>query len=308
MLCESTTYEANWTENMASISNDPILSKALSISTCTNIFKCNDNSNKNNINVGQFVDFLRNESNTNSITQCMIRHIGCRYPINLKLSEKSSKPSKLAVKNADTDGDKKQDMDFYNQVTISFNDGTSTKSIKVFNNTTLHVTGCKSPMEARIIATFAWDLIGQVFPHVTTLVYKQNIHMLNATCEIGYSFNLRNLYSHLRRHIYVSYDPIDSKYPGAIAKYPVGQGEDGRQKHATIMLFASGNVAFSSNCLEHVIAAYNFFVHFAKMEQANIQSKEPILSKKKLEQTTKKRPYNLKGPRKNAKIQRATVI
>jgi TATA-box binding protein (TBP) (component of TFIID and TFIIIB) len=189
---------------------------------------------------------------------------------------------------------------------MGFNDGTSTKSIKIFRNLTLHVTGCKAPSEARVVATLAWDMLCLVYPVLKQAVYEQNIQMLNATCEFDYSFSLKNLHGQMRKQVFTTYDPLESSYPGAIAKFPV-EGP-GKPSNVTIMMFASGNVAFSAKSLGNILQAYKFLLEFITDEKPNIQSKEPILSKRKLEENTPRRKYTLKGPRKNARIDCSITI
>lgn len=314
MLCETVLDEINWTENLASFVPNPILTKQIGTSTCTSIFKCKhfcddrpeaSSMLKQGINIPALVEFLTNANNKQLIDSCISRYLGNRYQLHLKTpnSSKSSPNSKQARANK-----KKGTDDFFNQLTLSYNDTISTKSVKIFSNMTIHVTGCKSPIEARVVATLAWDLICQCSPFVADIVYSQSIKMLNATCEASYSFSLRSLFTQMRRHIYISYDPIDSKYPGAIAKFPVHTLPGEEVKTVTIMIFASGCIAFSANSLEHIMEAYNFLVDFLTVERMNIQSREPILSKQKIAESVKKRPYNLKGPRKNARIKHTILI
>jgi hypothetical protein len=317
MLCERSADEAEWEADMATIAPDELLASQLKISTCTSIFHClgGAGTDKMTIGIKQLIAFLCSPSNSDAVTRCMIRHIGERLPISLKHPQGAAPAQAQAPGSDAEDGSSSSPAsgasgaagDFFNQATLAFNNGASTKSIKIFNNLTLHVTGCKSPAEARVCATFAWDLIQHVFPYVSSARYVQKIQMLNATCEVGFSFNLRNLQARMRRHVPVTYDPVESQYPGAIAKFPIERAPAGT-KPVSIMMFASGNVTISAKSLRHISAAYAFLLNFLKTERASVQSKEPILSKKKLEQTVKRRAYTLKGPRKNARAPSSLVV
>lgn len=247
------------------------------------------------------------EKSSRIITDCMNMHLGCRYPIHIKVPGDNVTPV----------DPKKALGDFYNQMTLSIKDDASTKSIKIFNNLTLHVTGCKSPYEGRVVATLAWDLLSQVYSFIRYERYTQSIQMINATSEVNYSFNLKNMSARLRQFstsvMDVKYDPMESDYPGALAKIIVPQGQDSlssgaKGRHVTVMIFASGNLAFSGRSLADIAHAYSVMVSFVADSRPGIQSKEPILSKKKLEETTKKRKYTLRGPRKNAKKLNAIVV
>lgn len=324
MLCTISDEEKHWIDVINSIPDAThILSKVLNISTITSVFKrCPAqvditasepediiSVNTQSVRLADFMSFLTNADNDASITKCMTLHLGQRMPIYIK------PPGGGEAKEGkeDTLGD------FYNQLTMSIKDESSTKSIKIFNNLTLHVTGCKSPYEARVIATFAWDMLSHVYPFIRNEKYTQDIQMINATAEVNYSFNLKNYAAHLRESTtsvaHVKYDPMESDYPGAIAKIEIPQGVDDSTsakrpgpKTVTVMIFASGNLAFSGRSMKDIVFAYTTIVGFVENNKASIQSKVPILSKKRQEETVKKRKYTLKGPRKNAKKLNAIVV
>ena len=329
MLCDISMEEAMWAEVTQSIqSAGHVLNKALGISTITSVFKRNLIIDKTStststptpdddetilpppksVNLADFMTFLTDtEKSPDIITACMTLHMGQRYPIHIKVPGDGAAASK---------NPKKALGDFYNQMTLSIKDGTSTKSIKIFNNLTLHVTGCKSPYEGRVVATLAWDLLSKVYPFVRDERYTQSIQMINATSEVNYSFNLKNLSARLRQHassiLDVKYDPMESDYPGALAKVSIpnsfADSAGTKGKHVTVMIFASGNLAFSARSLSDIAYAYTVMVGFFADSKTIIQSKEPILSKKRLEETTKKRKYTLRGPRKNAKKINAIIV
>jgi TATA-box binding protein (TBP) (component of TFIID and TFIIIB) len=376
MLCAVTEEERTWEQMRTSIVADPdIISKPLSISTITSIFKSAEKLRS--VQLAEFVAFLTCKDNKERIDKCVVSHLGQRFQLSLKTpgggggganddpgstgingkrkkrenretkrsDERSDEPSSASSGEEDSNeldrelereiekelggGEQDQDQgseDFYNQLTLSFRDQESNKSIKIFNNLTLHVTGCKSPIDARIVATFAWDMLSFVYPQIVAIRYEQQIQMMNATCEVSFSFNLAKLTGQLKKYIVAKYDPVESKYPGAIGKYPVGlldrvdvhnntnnntnntNTNNGTKDNVTIMMFASGNVTFSSKSLGPITEAYTFFTRFVDAERANVQSKEVILSKKRLDEITKKRKYTLSGPRKNSKTVNAIVI
>lgn len=334
MLCDCTQEEMAWADNMMAVnriclSKSHVLAKPLTISTSTNVFKCIGIRSVTRdgeppvmapppkaVDLSMFVTFITSPSSGEAISKCIVQHLGTRLPLNLKGKGLPGSPDSTQLPSAEPQpspskkAKQKGNEDFYNQITMSFNDGTSTKSIKVFNNLTLHVTGCKAPSEARVVATLAWDLLCLVYPMVAHAMYTHNIQMLNATCESNYSFSMRNMHARLKQHMYVNYDPLENQYPGAIAKFPVPStsSADEPEHTVTIMLFASGNVAFSGKSLRHISLAYAFLLEFLEAEKAHIQSKEPILSKKKQEAGSTRRKYTLKGPRKNARIVHAIVV
>lgn len=260
--------------------------------------KKDEERNKTTGFVRPLLDFLLDKENTHFIHSCMRRCVGERQVLNIKrpvqqqnklsTSEQQQQGTIQQQQSTKTKKRRKTVTDFYNQITLSYRDQTSTKSIKIFQNRTFHITGCKTPTEARKVASFAFELISQVFPEALSLQYMSKLHMINATCEAHYSFNLVAVFNRLRMLLnYVSYDPRDKKYPGVIAKYPSKNG-----KLVTIMIFASGNMAFSSSSLRSIVETYTFMTQFVKNDKQFIQSAVPILSKRKLESNKPRRKYN----------------
>lgn len=332
MLCTISDEENHWVDVVNSVPDAThAMSRNLLISTITSVFKrCPsvvDTSspedaiaiNKQSVRLSDFMAFLTSKENDPVITKCMVLHLGSRMPIHIK-----SPGGKNNGKDGKDGKDEKELLgDFYNQLTMSVKDDSSTKSIKIFNNLTIHVTGCKSPYEARVVATFAWDMLSHVYPFIRKERYTQDIQMINATAEVNYSFNLKNYASRLRESpnsvAQVKYDPMESDYPGAIAKIEIPSSRDDLQvqtsgkrsvgpKTVTVMIFASGNLAFSGRSMKDIVYAYTIIVDFVASNKHLVQSKLPILSKKRQEETVKKRKYTLKGPRKNAKKINAIIV
>ncbi len=324
MLCNISEEEKHWADVMSRVPDAThAMSRQLLISTITSVFKrCPsvvDTSvpedviaiNTQSVRLSDFMTFLTSKENDPIITRCMVLHLGSRMPIHIKSPGGHGKAGKELL------------GDFYNQLTMSVKDDSSTKSIKIFNNLTIHVTGCKSPYEARVVATFAWDMLSHVYPFIRKERYTQDIQMINATAEVNYSFNLKNYASTLRDSAnsvaHVKYDPMESDYPGAIAKIEIPSSRDDIQgqtsgkrsvgpKTVTVMIFASGNLAFSGRAMKDIAYAYKVIVDFVASNKHLVQSKLPILSKKRQEETVKKRKYTLKGPRKNAKKINSIIV
>lgn len=325
MLCDITSEEVTWQDVLQSVPKaDHILRKELRVSTITSVFKRQsqlprtigddtpEHLTPKSVVLLDFMTFLTSTENSNVISNMLVRYMGQRHPLHIKLPDIKDTPENI----------KKPLGDFYNQMTLSVTDEMSTKSIKIFNNLTLHVTGCKSAYEARIVATMAWDMLSQVYPFVRSEKYTQTIQMMNSTAEVNYSFNLKNLSARLREHSQsvseVKYDPMESDYPGALAKVynpietdsvlPTCAAKHIQPKQVTVMIFASGNLAFSGSSFRSIVHAYVMMIKFVEDYKHSISSKEPILSKKRQEETIKKRKYTLKGPRKNAKKVNAIVV
>lgn len=126
---------------------------------------------------------------------------------------------------------------FFNQITLRH----GTKSVKVFFNGSMHVTGCTSPMQFADIASavcgFMADVAGVETVDGTSDVRITgfDIQMINLNFGAGSQLHLQSLRHRCAAHGYAaSYD--SDMYPGLNVKVPVGD------RHATILLFKSGKV------------------------------------------------------------------
>lgn len=321
-----------------------VLERPLNISTITMTFTPSSTAPLQEsgvkYNMQHILTYMLEPSNKPTLDTIMANHIHGRFPLKIKnLSPtllKNPVPSltseDLSVESSSSDTSsaskkKKGHGHFLNQLTLSYEDEMSNKSIKVFSNKTIHITGCKSPTEARVVATFVWDILCQVYPDTRTTQYVQRIVMVNATCELNYSFN-PNTNQKLMSEKYAN-DIIyvqtgkRRKYPGTILKLRgspavsnsqvVELGAKRRKNggstgDVTVMMFASGNLTFSSGCLAHMIGAYQFTIQYYALEKQNIISRVPILSKRKIDSTKPKRRYQLKKPRVNARPVNYTVV
>lgn len=288
-----------------------VLQRPLSISTITVMFKPVEppegHGGPPKYNIPQVLDFLRHPANKPLIDEVMMTFLHARFPLRLKhISPKLADEPGASSASGDEQQPavpakkkRKGDGYFLNQITMSYEDEMSNKSIKIFRNRTIHITGCKSPTEARVVASFVWGFLCKVYPDTHDIVYQQRILMVNATCELNYSFNpsvnqllMSEKYRSLIQYVVTG---KTRKYPGTILKL------SGQAKDVTVLMFASGNLTFSCASLRDMVGAYRFVMDYYRNEKACIMSREPILSKRKLESTRPKRKYVVKKPRKNAR-------
>lgn len=134
---------------------------------------------------------------------------------------------------------------FFNQITLRH----GTKSVKVFFNGSMHVTGCTSPMQFADIASavcgFMADVAGVETVDGTSDVRVTgfDIQMINLNFGAGSQLHLQSLRDRCAAKGYAaSYD--SDMYPGLNVKVPVGDklGDKLGDRHATILLFKSGKV------------------------------------------------------------------
>lgn len=142
------------------------------------------------------------------------------------LTEVKSKPRK-----------RKQSTAFYNQITICH----GRKSVKVFNNGSMHITGCTSPTEFVDVASTVCALLGDV-AGLESKAGTEGIHLTD------FSIQMINLNFAAGTHVYLkrlrdvctsmgfvaSYDA--DVYPGLNVKLPV----DGQR--VTVLIFRSGKI------------------------------------------------------------------
>jgi TATA-box binding protein (TBP) (component of TFIID and TFIIIB) len=202
--------------------------------------------------------------------------------------ETTSKPASVTKTKA------KQRKEFFNQLTLTWTDDESRKSVKVFRNLTWHVTGCKTPSDARKVAAFVRAIVCEVYPQHVPVEYTQQVPMANVTFEIRESLNLEKLSKRLMTYLgNVRYSKI-SKYPGVNAKHPV---PDNPKHPTTLLIFASGNVTISGKTGVNILAAFRFMMDFVEKNINEVRSLREVLSKKKQAAGKVKRSYNRKNAR-----------
>lgn len=124
---------------------------------------------------------------------------------------------------------------FFNQVTLRH----GTKSIKLFNNGSMHITGCTSPTEFIEVSSAVCALMeytagieGEDGP---VSVQDFDIQMINMNFGAGRTLYLQALRDTcVSQGLSASYDP--DTYPGLNVKLPIGE------RRVTVLLFKSGRV------------------------------------------------------------------
>jgi len=135
----------------------------------------------------------------------------------------------------------KKKKSFYNQTTIQYRDHT-TKSIKVFSNGRLQVTGITSVPEARDVATLVCNVIDSIplcSPRHISLV-DVTIAMINTNFSYNCGIDIVKLQEILqqKKHVSVSFDP--DRYPGLNVKHTNSDGSK-----TSVLFFGTGNVVIT---------------------------------------------------------------
>lgn len=221
------------------------------ISTMT--ITCKLNSEFNVKNIGKYVDLSRN-----GIVEAI-----CGRDIIRTLIPKKNNSQK----------NKKDKKQFYNQVTLKIN----TKkdkiiNIKLFINGSIQMTGCKSidgsiealekllnilKKEKAVISTKDFKLEDKPFVANTSKLTMDNIYdfkvaMINSNFSIGFNVDRFKLFNCMTKdNIDATYDPII--HAGVIVRYNTGD------KIISVFVFESGSIVITGarNC-KQIYEAYNF--------------------------------------------------
>jgi TATA-box binding protein (TBP) (component of TFIID and TFIIIB) len=128
----------------------------------------------------------------------------------------------------------KKKLSFYNQITINYSDHT-TKSIKIFSNGRLQMTGITSLNEAKKSAEIISDIIKAVDPKIKEIIpSKFQIALINSNFSFKNSLNIIKL-RHYITDCKIEYKP--DVYPGLKIKH--------NETNASIFLFSTGNVVIT---------------------------------------------------------------
>lgn len=144
----------------------------------------------------------------------------------------------------------KMKKSFYNQITIQYRD-TTTKSIKIFSNGKLQITGITSLNEATNVANLIVQILTKVFDKSDYTVTSLEIGMINTNFSFGRKIDIIQLRVILNQHENTVIDYEPDVYPGLKIKF-----------HKTsIFIFTTGNVLITGvKSLEEVDAAFDFVV------------------------------------------------
>lgn len=145
---------------------------------------------------------------------------------------------------------------FFNQATLTFKDIT-TKSIKIFTNGKLQMTGITSLIEGQRVAHKVCVLIGKC---TETLLFpvSVDIAMINSDFCIRKNVNLVRLMTKITGDVMFSYDP--DTYPGLKMKY----------NNVSIFVFSTGSVVITGSKSIHDL--HNAFKYITNLVNVNAES------------------------------------
>src|SRR5210317_810212 len=154
----------------------------------------------------------------------------------------------------------KTSTSFYNQVTLTYTDAYSTKSIKIFPNGSIQVAGCADLFDCqrviRQLNVFFRDVLGlenELSPDTFRVV------MINSNFSLNYNVNLHLTARHFEAYddiFEVSFEP--DRYSAVKIKFK--PAED--MKRITTSIFSTGKVIITgAETLKEIAFAYNIINH-----------------------------------------------
>ena len=212
--------------------------------------------------------FIATLSCTVNIDKLTKNFQSCEYPVCTLKKTKNHHEYTLTKRG-------KKKLSFYNQITINYTDHT-TKSIKVFSNGRLQMTGITSMNEARYAANVVIDILSSIEEYEERPHAKQfDIVLVNSNFSFKNSLNIIKIKSMLDRNIFkVEYKP--DVYPGLKIKHTNG---------ASIFLFSTGNVVITGvKSIRHVREAFEHIVEQVNIdyESLKLPLSQPIKKRKNI--------------------------
>jgi TATA-box binding protein (TBP) (component of TFIID and TFIIIB) len=172
---------------------------------------------------------------------------------------------------------KKNNTTFYNQVTISYTDQYSTKSVKLFPNGSVQVAGCSNLVDCQRVATYISYVIKTVLELKELPVLEPpTIQMINTNFSLNCSVNLKKVIAKFEMYrtildntmhpiegpevpleasgdhrFDVTFDP--DKYSAVKIKFEPQPG----MKRVTASIFSTGKVIVTgARALDEIVGAY----------------------------------------------------
>lgn len=148
---------------------------------------------------------------------------------------------------------------FYNQITLTYEDCYSTKSIKIFPNGSIQVAGCNDLINCKHIITSLEYILKKFDDEVVPPVNSFRVVMINSNFSLNYNINLMKTTEHFENYsdvFKVSFEP--DRYSAVKVKFK--PAED--MKEITSSIFSTGKIIITgAETLKEIVFAYNIINH-----------------------------------------------
>jgi TATA-box binding protein (TBP) (component of TFIID and TFIIIB) len=183
------------------------------------------------------------------------------------------------LKRVETNGDcdfewKLKPTTFYNQVTLTYHDKYSTKSVKVFPNGSIQVAGCCDLFDCKRIITQLTHIFNTFLGMETQIpVDSFRVVMINSNFSLNYNINLMRVAQHFENNsdiFKVSFEP--DRYSAVKIKFQPAQD----MKEITTSIFSTGKIIITgAETLKEIAFAYNIInQHINEDEQIRVSPTE----------------------------------
>tara|TARA_R110002050_G_scaffold131541_2_gene253423 strand:- start:63 stop:902 length:840 start_codon:yes stop_codon:yes gene_type:complete len=143
---------------------------------------------------------------------------------------------------------------FYNQITMTFKDRFSTKSIKLFPNGSVQVAGCADLFDCKRVIDQITIVLKELTDQDNEPIQDFRVVMINTNFSTNYSLNLYELVDHFSANSLfdVSFDP--DRYSAVKIKFKPAQD----MKYITVSVFCTGRVIITgAENLKEIAYTYN---------------------------------------------------
>jgi hypothetical protein len=144
---------------------------------------------------------------------------------------------------------------FYNQVTLEYSDYYSKKSIKIFPNGSVHVTGCCNPKDCKSVLNQLCCILSR-FSEKTIRYTDFRIVMINANFSVNMTLDLNKVMTSTKSlGCIISFNP--ETYSAVKIKFSPGPN----MKQVTASIFSSGKIIITGAVtLDEIVASYAFIL------------------------------------------------
>ncbi len=144
---------------------------------------------------------------------------------------------------------------FYNQITLTYDDGHSVKSIKVFPNGSIQVAGCEDIFNCKYIISGLVYILQSFDEDIVPPADTFRVVMINSNFSLNYNINLMLTTQHFEKFsdvFRVSFEP--DRYSAVKIKFkPAGD-----MKEITTSIFGTGKIIITgAETLKEIVFAYN---------------------------------------------------
>jgi len=158
---------------------------------------------------------------------------------------------------------------FYNQVTLTYNDNYSTKSVKVFPNGSIQVAGCSDLFDCKRIITQLVYILKHFLQMTIELPPNSfRVVMINSNFSLNYNINLMLVARWFEEYndiFKVSFEP--DRYSAVKIKFKPSH----EMKEITCSIFSTGKIIITgAETLKEIAFAYNIINHHIN-ENENIR-------------------------------------